>query len=250
MMKPDWRLWDALEEVSIWQAVALSLNLAPDALSMNQIMRANGYSGGRFEQFTDSVTTDEFEKRRRFLERRLAKEPIVGHFGQDGEELYIANKVTLQDVARLLTSLDFVVPCEFAALVNTAVCFSTASSAGSEQSHSPPATPSNQAVKPARGRMAQQEQIIEEALKKLGRSMGDIPRCKPGKDGLRSQVREIVRSNPVFQAETSFDKAYDRVLRLDKELANKRDYKRFCRISERMTDLPPIFESCTSPGRD
>jgi hypothetical protein len=225
MMNPDWWLWDAHEEVMIWQAVALSLNIDPEAMPKNQIRTANGYGGRQSEPFANSVTADEFGKRQRLLEKRFAREPIFAVFDQDGEEPYIANKVALHDVARLLTSLGREVPLEFGAFVNTAVRFPTAPSEAYEPTRTPPATPSYQPVKRPRGRMVEQQQTIEAALNVLGHLMGEIPRCKPGKDGLRSQIREVVGGNPLFAADTSFDKAYDAVLRRDKELANKQDYK-------------------------
>jgi hypothetical protein len=219
MMKPDWWMWDAHEEVVIWQAVALSLNIDPEAMSGNQLMRANGYSGGSIDPIGDGYTDGEFDKRRRLLEKRYAKEPSVGYLDQDGEVQYIDNKIVLHDVARLLTSLGREVPYEFASFSEAVITTPLTPSGINISTELRPAIQALQVPKKPRGRMRQQQEAIVDALKNLGYTMGNIPRGDPGKHGLRSEIHAIVQSNELFTADGAYDKAYDRVLREDKELA-------------------------------
>lgn len=73
--RPDWSLWLALPQVKVWQAVALSLDMDPDAMVRSPHAWMAGPGGATlFERrsFADEAQAAEFEKRRRVAAASLA----------------------------------------------------------------------------------------------------------------------------------------------------------------------------------
>ena len=91
MLKPDWNFWRNLPELALWQAVALSLDLDPDAINPsnidNQILDADGWSG---EIVLSASTLGEFSKRLRLLHGNLVPHGHFSRFIIDYEDSHLS----------------------------------------------------------------------------------------------------------------------------------------------------------------
>jgi len=91
--RPDWARWLALPQVSVWQAVALSLDMNPDGMvhSLHDGMAGPG-GPKQFEakSFADEAQATEFEKR-----HRIAAERLAGDQSNDSAEGLLAVFVAL-----------------------------------------------------------------------------------------------------------------------------------------------------------
>jgi hypothetical protein len=216
MSNPDWNFWLLMKDVSFWEAVALSLDIDPDSLVRDAAGESMALLCGptfRSDSFSSRDIEVKFDKRLRLMQSNAST--ITGD-----QPIFGGGLTTLQQYAVWLASSDSDMPSEMMNLIGeTALPLYAGKAPTSTQVYRGKAAPSN------RCRQRQQQELIQEELEKLGYEMGGIPRGKPGKPGLRSQVHEKVRCNPLFDAKTSFGKAYDEVLKEDKEIANKKAYR-------------------------
>lgn len=68
------------------------------------------------------------------------------------------------------------------------------------------------AAKPRpRQKLRDQENAILDEIKRLGHDHGSLPKNPGGKSGIKKEVRDALKSNPLFKANTAFDKAWERL---------------------------------------
>jgi hypothetical protein len=77
MKAPDWSEWNYIPEVEVWQAVALSMNLEPNALRRNTDTPLLGF-GSFFKEgtFLNIPMESEFDKRIRLVLANLVEEKV------------------------------------------------------------------------------------------------------------------------------------------------------------------------------
>lgn len=68
------------------------------------------------------------------------------------------------------------------------------------------------AVKPRpRLKMRDQEDAILDEIKRLRHDPKNLPKNQSGKSGIKKEVRDALNGNPLFDAKTAFDKAWERL---------------------------------------
>jgi hypothetical protein len=222
----DWPFWGAYEDMAIWQATVLSLNIDPDTLTNTQMWIASGYKCWRDADLFSEGTEVELGKRRRLLEQRFAKQPVYLSFDEDGEIPYVANVVSLTEVGQYLSSIGRVLPPELEAMVES-ICLAQSPRHTEIVTTEAPKSITTPAKVSAKSppKLREQERVIEEKIVEFGYSLTNLPSSASGKPGLKRRVLSVVGGKPPFEAKTSFKKAWQRVLESASELANKRPPK-------------------------
>jgi hypothetical protein len=112
MQKPDWKFWSAMPEVELWQAVALSLDLDPDAIDPDSI----GYEsqqldkhGWRGDTPLPKETLVEFSKRLRLLYGNLVSKGSFSRFEKEFFDPHLS-KVRLNEFAVWCFQKDIQIP--------------------------------------------------------------------------------------------------------------------------------------------
>lgn len=200
MSPPDWDEWLSLKDVLLWQACALSLNLDP--LSMNFHPQAWMTGPGSDPIFEEDTFPSE-EKRALFYKRlRVAKSNFGGASSSTG-----TSDIGYYDVRGMCVRLS-----EF---VTWALALPTPWDMPEDLIKAPtkakPQPPQDNLKQSRQLRQSAQEQAIVAQLKALGHDPKALPRTPKGKAGVRRDVRNAVRCDPIFRARTSFDKAWERV---------------------------------------
>lgn len=123
---PDWALWLQIPAVKAWEAVALSLDIDPKAITRVNLKAATAATARRDDKIGDMAKTildswsgptwrfdesQEFNKRCEVATRNVEALPSVGTALDDADRI-----VRLADVAAMALSLGWEIPRELTAL--------------------------------------------------------------------------------------------------------------------------------------
>lgn len=196
----NWKYWGSLQDWTQWDAFALSLNLNPENLekSPNSWMAGPG-RGPTFlsKSFPSRAVELEFQRRLTMFGRVIGGRPL-------------ATVSPAQFAAWCLNVGLEGLPPELVAMA------ATEPQAAPVATPEPPAAPV--VLKPVQRQAAQAAAVLD-AIRAMGHNPLALPERKPGKRGVKADVRDALSNNPLFGG-TVFEKTWER-LRAGDEIAER-----------------------------